>query len=286
MRTAVNYVTAAVIVACGSLPARSQDAQVSALTIQLVGQLDRPLTDYRAELASVNSSEKIRSAAVLPDHTVRLADVPYGDYWLTIFDESGAQARQQMITVSRSSSSVVLRLPEKEGVRPPGGPISVSQLRNPPPKKALRRVAASQKFFDAGDYDRAAAELNQALQICPTYADAYSNLAIVHLRTGLYEQALADVSRALELGGPNARDLSNRALTEYQLRRYAEAAQSAQSALHLDPNYDTAHYVLGVVLAMDRSRLAEALPHLERAARTFPSANASLSAVRKALLRP
>jgi tetratricopeptide (TPR) repeat protein len=165
------------------------------------------------------------------------------------------------------------------------GTISVSQLRQPIQKSALRSFRASQKLFERGDYERAVHELKNAIAASPGYAEAYSSLAAVHIKMRLNGQALTEIAKALSIAGPNARDLSNMALAYFSLERYGDSADAARWALRLEPNYDPAHYVLGATLAKDRRTMPESLPHLERAARTLPSAKAVLMIVQKALSR-
>jgi len=237
------------------------------------------------ELEGLPHRGRIASAELPEDGYLRFSNIPYGDYRLRIVDGIGVRVHEEVIVVGQQSLPIFVRLPKEPVQRSLPGTVSVSQLQHPVRKKAWQAFAASNKFFDAGDFDRAAVELRKALQISPGYAEAYGNLAVLHIRIGLYEQALGDIAHALEIAGPNARYLSDKALAEYRLGRYAESMQSARLALHLDPHCNPAHYMLGVVLAVDPHTMAESVPHLELAAQTIASAKAILTVVRKALGR-
>jgi tetratricopeptide (TPR) repeat protein len=277
---------ASVIIMCAASPARPQDEQLPELRIEVVALGEGLLPKYTAELERLQYRHRFGSAELPPDGTVRFRNVPYGEYKLFIVDGAGRPVCEQGITVGPHTAAMMIRLPNmKETPRPLSGTVSVLQLRDPIPKTALQSFTASEKFFEAGDNEKAAGELQKAIKISPGYAQAYSTLAVVRIRMGLYEQALSEISLALNIAGPNARDLSNMALAEYKLERYAESMQSARSALRLDPNYNPAYYVLGVVLAMDKQTMAESVPYLERAARTIDSAKAILTVVQKALGR-
>jgi tetratricopeptide (TPR) repeat protein len=264
-------------------PAQSQDGQLSELQIEVIGGGEGLRPTYTAELQRLQYHQKFGSAELPPDGAWRFRDVPYGEYTLTIVDGSGAAIYEQGVSVGPRTSRMMVRLPEKDTSRTVSGTVSLLQLRNPIRKKALQFFRTSEKLFDAGEYEKAAEELQKAIQVSPGYAQAYSNLAIVHIWIGLYERAVSDASQALRIAGPNARDLSNMALAECKLERYADSMQSARSALRLDPNYNPAHYLLGAVLAMDKRTIAESVPHLERAAQTIGSAKEMLTLVQKKL---
>jgi Flp pilus assembly protein TadD len=55
------------------------------------------------------------------------------------------------------------------------------------------------KLKDAGKLDEAAAKLNQALAIEPSYTLAHSGLAVVLQRLGRHEEAIAHARKACEL---------------------------------------------------------------------------------------
>jgi Flp pilus assembly protein TadD len=87
----------------------------------------------------------------------------------------------------------------------------------------------------------------------------------------------------MELSQPNPADLCNLALTEFQLGRIAETTATVRRWLAMTPENAKAHWVLGLLLARDRRTLAEAAPHLERAAEEVPAARPHWEAVRNAL---
>jgi tetratricopeptide (TPR) repeat protein len=278
-----HFMIATIVVVCTTGVMRSQDGQLTQLRIEVMAGGGGLLPKYRAGLEGLQNRKNFGSAELDPDGVWRFRDVPYGEYKLTIVEGPAGPVYEQMITVGPQTLTIMVRLPWSETPRPPSGTVSLWQLRNPIPKKALQVFSASQKFFDAGDYDSAAKELQKAIRISPSYAEAYSALAAIHIKLGLYEEAISEISRAEGISGPNARDRSNLALAEYKLERYADSAQSARSALRLDPNHNPAHYVLGVVLARDRRTMEESVPHLERAGQTIEGARATLSLVLKTL---
>jgi tetratricopeptide (TPR) repeat protein len=159
----------------------------------------------------------------------------------------------------------------------------LSQLLHPPSRKAFSAMVAAQRFSEAGDYPHAAEELEKAVRLSPEYADAHWNLAAQYIRLGQYSRAVEESRRAMEFAKPGPMQLCNLAFAQMQLGRYDEATESARASLRLDSTYAQAHFVLGTLLARDGKTLREALPHLELAARTLPSAAKVLELARKGL---
>ena len=87
----------------------------------------------------------------------------------------------------------------------------------------------------------------------------------------------------MEIHQANARDLTNLAIAQFNLGRFGDARQSARAALRIEPQCAAAHYILGLALAIDRATLREAIPHLEEAAKTIPSAGVNLERAKAAL---
>jgi tetratricopeptide (TPR) repeat protein len=153
-------------------------------------------------------------------------------------------------------------------------------LRHPPARKAFQAVLAAKKFSLAGDYEKAAGELQKAVRISPYYADAYTNLGVQHIHLERYPEAADEFARALEIGGPNPLVLTDLASAQYALRHFDDAVQSARWALRLEPGYPQAHFILGLTLSMDTRTVPEGLEHLRKAAETIPSAQVQLEKVR------
>jgi tetratricopeptide (TPR) repeat protein len=263
--------------------AGAQTRQLAELQIEIVG-VEGVLSRYSAELESLPYRETFAAAAVSPDGFQRFRDVPYGQYALKV-KEAGRVVYEQTIEVGSRTAPISIRVPPMNAPAVPAGPISIRQLAHPVDGKARRAFLASEKYFDAGDYKRAAAELHKALALSPDYAEAHATLGAVDLRTGEFQAAADELGRAIEIAGPSARDLGALGLAQFMLKRYDDAAKSARSALRLDADSIAGHYVLGAVLALDARTASEAVPHLEIAARSLPSAAAMLAVVRKSLER-
>ena len=168
----------------------------------------------------------------------------------------------------------------RETARPPAGTVSAQELLHPPSRKAFQAFLAAQKLSEKGSHEKAAEQLEKAVELSPYFSDAWINLAAQHLYLKRYELALQELARASEIARPTAILLSDMAFAQYSLGRGAEGTRSAREALQLDPTYAPAHYLLGSFLARDRRTRAEGIAHLETAARDLPAVQEELDRAR------
>jgi predicted O-linked N-acetylglucosamine transferase (SPINDLY family) len=209
-----------------------------------------------------------------------LRSIPPGDYVLRVTSLSGQTVSQQLVSVQEHMTDLDVQMPPSPPRTSAPGTVSLRQLRNPPDKRAVRAFYTSVRLSSEGKFQDAAAELEKAVRISPEFADAYTNLAVQHVRMRRYAEAIAETERAMEIAGPNAMNLCNRGFAQFQLGRYAEAADSARAALRLDSRALQAHLILGAVLALDPATRQQAIRHLEIAAETLPSARIALEHLR------
>jgi len=237
---------------------------------------------YAVELYDMQHHEFIDHAETGADGRFHFRSVHAGDYLVRVTDARGNMVHEEFAAVSAQSGPLVIRLPRRTVARPPSGPVSVTQLRHPPSGKAIAAVLAADKLSAAGQYEKAAAELEKAIRISPEFAEAYTNLAAQHIRMQRYEEALDEISRAMALSQPDAVNLTNRAYAEIMLGRLDAARRDVEAALQLAPDSANAHWVLGVVLAGNPRTAGEGLVHMEQAAKTIPAARAYLDRIQQA----
>ena len=65
-------------------------------------------------------------------------------------------------------------------------------------------------FGEEGQYDRAIAYFNKAIEINPKYADAYNNRGLAYDYKGQYDKAIADYNKAIEINPRDAEAYRNR----------------------------------------------------------------------------
>ena len=265
------------------VPARPQGLELASLRGEVHSERQAPLSEFFVDLYDTHSNREVDHTQVRFDGGFVFRNVSYGEYRIRITNGSGEVLHQDFVTVGAHTPIVEILLPREPIERPPSGPVSVTQLQHPPARTAFVALLAAQRFSEAGQFEKAAAELEKAIRISPEYAQAYTNLAAQHARMGRYAEAIGDATHAMELTKPNAVDLSNLAYAQYMLKRYAEAVQSARTAVRIDPANDKAHYLLGTLLVMRGSTLREGVAHLERALPAIPAARANLDLARHQL---
>jgi tetratricopeptide (TPR) repeat protein len=88
-------------------------------------------------------------------------------------------------------------------------------------------------YLFKGDSDRALADLNQAITLKPTVAEAYANRLLIHLAKGDDRQALADASQAIQLKPNLALAYNNRGIIYLQTGDYDQAIADFSQTLTL-----------------------------------------------------
>jgi tetratricopeptide (TPR) repeat protein len=240
--------------------------------------------EYRVELETVGAHGDVYRADVNLAGAFEFRGVPSGQYQLRVTTLLGENVQQEYVTVNATSAMLYVNLAPLRGKRPSApGTISMMQLRHPPDRKAIQSFAAARRFAESGSPEKAAQELEKAVHISPEFADAHTNLAVQYLRLERYQEAADEMARAIQIAGPNPLRLCNLAYAQIFLGRKEEAQATARAALRLDGGYPQAHLILGTILAGDKRTVAEAIPHLQRAAESIPSAQGTLNRAREAL---
>ncbi len=128
-----------------------------------------------------------------------------------------------------------------------GQTISVARLLHSPEKRAVRTAARAQKLSASRAYDRAAAELELAIEYDPDYPDAYNNLGVQYMRLGRTSEAVTAFRRAIALDPGGALQQANLAVALARSGRPAEAETWARAAVRLDPTNPGTRNVLETI---------------------------------------
>jgi len=262
---------------CACLWAQTRETcSLRGIVQELPGQPDRAAT---VELSDLPRQRPPDEAKVNMDDTFEIHKLPCGTYSLRVQDAAGRVLRQDFVVVRPEDIPITIRLNTSGASSPGSGTVSVARLLKPVPKKALRGMAHAEKLSRSGQYTKAAAELERAVQIAPDYGEAHGNLGVQYMRLGQPRKALAEIRKAIELGPPAAMEYGNLSFAYWSLGRNTEAEAAARQALHLDGSYRQAHYLLGVLLMADQRRSREAAQHLQEAAEAIPRARLNLAQV-------
>jgi serine/threonine protein kinase/Tfp pilus assembly protein PilF len=134
-----------------------------------------------------------------------------------------------------------------------------------PPIGARDHYLLATTYAGRGDYRRAVAELNQALQTNPRHYWSWCQRGICYQEQGEYALALADFSACVALWPEFAWGYFNRGRILHQLGKPADALRDYTAALERDRGLACA-YLNRALVYLDLSRHAEALADFDTAA--------------------
>ena len=115
------------------------------------------------------------------------------------------------------------------------------------------------------DWDEARRSYRRAMEINPYYMPAYQYLAINLLIQDRAEEALQNAQRCIEIDPLLPVINANLGWFYYLSRQYEKAEEQARLTIDIEPNHFSAHWVLGLTLAV-QERYPESLAALQNAA--------------------
>lgn len=92
-----------------------------------------------------------------------------------------------------------------------------------------------------GQYDRAIHDYNEAIKIDPDLSNAYLNRGLAYYATGSFEYAVSDFDKAITLNPGYAEAYLARGITYNNLQNFSRAIQDFSQAINIDPNYASAY---------------------------------------------
>lgn len=153
------------------------------------------------------------------------------------------------------------------------GLSSLRQAAEIEPGNPLYRNAVGAVLLNIGRYPDAQVEFLKAVELDPTYADAYHNLGSAYAEQGKWEDAIGAYRKALAqaIYARPETTYNNLGYAYWALDRRKEAEEAFRAALQLEPKLVPSHFWLGVLLEKE-GRKAEARAHF-RAARDLEPAS-------------
>jgi tetratricopeptide (TPR) repeat protein len=97
--------------------------------------------------------------------------------------------------------------------------------------------------------DKARAEFQHSIEFQPVQTEAYYQLGDIALGQGNFTEAMADFNKTLARDPKHGGALAGAGQAYFRQKQYAEAEEFLQRAVAAAPNYQAAHYYLGLTLA-------------------------------------
>ena len=153
------------------------------------------------------------------------------------------------------------------------GLASLRQAAEVEPQNPLYRNAVGAVLLTVGRFPDAQVEFQKAVELDPTYADAFHNLGSAYAEQGKWDEAIGAYKKALAqtIYASPENTYNNLGYAYWALDRRKDAEDAFRAALQLEPKLVPSHFWLGVLLQKE-GRGDEAKAHL-RAARDLAPAS-------------
>ncbi len=114
------------------------------------------------------------------------------------------------------------------------------------PRSAIAYLNRSQAYIDAGELDKALADLDVGRGLDPKNPKIYLNRGVIHFMKGEFDAAIVEFDRSLDVSPRFAVGYFNRALTWGRLGQFGKAVDDLTAAVGIDQNFALAYYYRGL----------------------------------------
>lgn len=137
-------------------------------------------------------------------------------------------------------------------------------------KDAVEYYNSGMKLALKSDYQEATKDFSKAIEIDPSYIDAYTFRASAYSRLGNYRDALRDYSKVIELTPNSQVGYYYRGLIYILIKDYSAAINDFKKAIEIDPkNPGAPHYHLARIYSLQNNTQL-ACEHLKKAIAFWP----------------
>ena len=137
------------------------------------------------------------------------------------------------------------------------------------PKLALAYNNRGEAYRRKGEFDKALEDFNEAIRLNPKYDEAYTNRANVYINNGDFERAIEDYNEAISLTPKFALAYNNRGFAYYNTGELDKAIEDYNEAIKLNPKFAGAYDNRGDIYA-NKGELDKAIADYNEAIRLSP----------------
>lgn len=194
-------------------------------------------------------------------------DIPEGGYVLSAKSLADAKLTAEGVEADTTRTAtgdltinlVLRRDPSAYAAPKKAEAISVAEVEQKVPKRALRAFREALEHREAGRGDEAARSLTRAVELFPDYFQALAERGDLLILSGRLAEAAEDFARALKVNPRYGPALRGAGYCELERRRFEDAARYLEQATGARPDDANAYLLLGIAyLELDRREQAEA----------------------------
>jgi Tfp pilus assembly protein PilF len=212
---------------------------------------DRPATTFRVKLESTNSATLTTFSnsegifyfnSLEPSHYTVIVET--GDDYAPIRET--VYIDREIVSSMGQTFNVVFQL------RPKGtasnNPRVISASLAKVPKPALEQFKKAIEAVEKNDTKLAIEKLSEAVRLYPQFAEAYSELGSLYLKSGELSKAEEALRKTLQLNEKNPTAQLNYGIVLLNQRKMYEAEKQLEKAVLADENAAIPHMYLGIAL--------------------------------------
>jgi len=234
-----------------------------------------------ADILNVDRDELIQLAGKIPPD---IAQMLKSRETLQLLRSESAQKKVRALTgeeeaVHRSEDSE--NQPEPAGARKNSARVAIATIlailvgtllwfAAPVADTAVAANNQGVVYNNKGEYQKAVAVLDKAIELDPGFALAYNNRGWAYIELGQYEEAITDCDKAIEFDPDLALAYNNRGLAYVRLGQYEEAVADCNKAIELDPDLALAYSNRGMAY-IELGQYEKAIADFDKAVELDPS---------------
>ncbi len=153
---------------------------------------------------------------------------------------------RELVSTSSRTYTLMVDLREKGTLKTRPGVLNASLAKVP--KSALDQFKKALEAMDKGDGKQAIEKLNEAIELYPQFAEAYSELGTLYLKDGEIDKAGQAIQKTLQLNENNPTAQLNYGIVLLNQRKMYEAEKQLERVVLADDKVPTPHMYLGIAL--------------------------------------